>query len=700
MNARAVGGYRLAGTLHTGCCGVSHHLATSPSGRTVVVRHYGRPAERRPDLARLARLREAAPVGAVAVLDAGPDHVVTEYVEGGSLLARLTPAAAAGGPGESGGGAARTRPDTPADGPGDADSDAGSGAVEGAALRRLAIGTVTAVAAAHRAGLAPVGIRPSRVLLGPDGPRLLCAVPEVHDVLSGGHDTSPIDLEPGDLFAPERTRGGELGPATDVWAWAATVAYAAAGRDPFGGDGFGGRLARMAEGAASLAALPQGPLRELLADCLAVDPEVRPTAEQALLRLIEETVLVVPRPVPGPVPGPVPQSAGASAVEAAGAGRKRRRGVVAAAGVVIALVAGGVSAGVTLAVGEPGAGAARVAQQARPGGTWTPRAVAPADGPPAEGAEVPLPGGLGVAYEHPGDRVRLTSVRVGESRRYTRDPRTGRFGDAGPHTVVAEASPDGRYTASFNTLYAAAGDHLAVWFADHLTGERFSVPVLRPPYQSVGLSWSRRGDRLLLSVQRFEKVGEENQPFSAGYVIIDVAARSARFVPTGDGAEVRQAALATGGKVNPLSFYAEYRWMPDGRSVISRYLTAEWGQGVRVRDAESGRVTRMMHWVGHVVGAADMFSPSGGRFVTSGCAKRFAACVWTAAGGARVATVPTRKGAGMVGWYDEEHLIQVVPGDGDRSEVVVTDFAGEVVRVLAELRTPGEPLVDVRYTRG
>ncbi|WP_049577935.1 hypothetical protein, partial [Nonomuraea sp. SBT364] len=91
MSTVTVGGHRLAEALHEGCCQVVDHLATSPSGRTVVVRHYGSPDRRRPDLAGVARLREAAPVGTVAVLGAGPDFVVTEYVEGGSLLTRVTP---------------------------------------------------------------------------------------------------------------------------------------------------------------------------------------------------------------------------------------------------------------------------------------------------------------------------------------------------------------------------------------------------------------------------------------------------------------------------------------------------------------------------------------------------------------------------------------------------------------------------------
>lgn len=707
-----VGGYRLTGRLHVSCCDVVDYLAVAPSGRTVVLRRYGRPADRRPaDPGWAERMRQAAPVGTVAVLDSGADFVVTEHIEGGSLAGQ----AAAEPPAES-------------------------------ALRRLAIGTVTALAAVHRAGLAPAGIRPSRVLLGPDGPRLLCAVPEIHDQVGGSHDTSPIRLDQPAWPAPEQLRTGtdaDLDPhrparraratgpthpsgtarttarlrttdqakapqtkapqtkaaqaetaqakaeaadravmAVDVYCWAATIAYAAAGRDPFAADSEAQRLARMAEGAASLAAVPQGGVRDLLADCLADAPAARPTAEEALLRLVEETGLAAP---PDLVTPPKPPR------------RPGRALLITAAGVTIALVAGGTSAALTLAAAPEPAPKPTVAA---PTASWSARSVSPLPTPPANGTELTLPGGLGTAYENPADPVRLTSFRVDESRRYVRDPRTGAFNDVGPHTVAAEQSPDGRWLASFNSLYAATDDHLAVSFVDRLTGTRFSVPALGPPYQSLTLSWSRDSRRVLLTAQRIEPMNGEDVPLTAGYVIVDVAARTARFVPTGDGGEVKQAAKASDGRVKPIEHHAEYRWTPDGRSVISSFLTAEWGQGVRIRDADSGRATRMMHWTGEVQGLADWFSPSGEKFVTGGCAKVLSACVWKTADASRLHNVPLLKGAGFYGWYDENHLIVAASVKKGQRGIFVTEMSGKPVRVLAMINASDDVVVDMRYTRG
>ncbi|MCA2176387.1 hypothetical protein LDL08_09350 [Nonomuraea glycinis] len=694
-----VGGYRLTGRLHVSCCDVVDYLAVAPSGRTVVLRRYGRPADRRPaDPGWAERMRQAAPVGTVAVLDSGADFVVTEHVEGGSLAGQ----AAAEPPAES-------------------------------ALRRLAIGTVTALAAVHRAGLAPAGIRPSRVLLGPDGPRLLCAVPEIHDQVGGSHDTSPIRLDQPAWPAPEQLRTGtdadldphrparraratgsthpsgtarttarlrtndqakaaqaeaeaeaadRAGMAVDVYCWAATIAYAAAGRDPFAADSEAQRLARMAEGAASLAAVPQGGVRDLLADCLADSPTARPTAEEALLRLVEETGLAAPPDLATP---PKPPR------------RPGRALLITAAGVTIALIAGGTSAALTLAAAPEPTPKPTVAA---PTASWSARSVSPLPTPPANGTELTLPGGLGTAYENPADPVRLTSFRVDESRRYVRDPRTGAFNDVGPHTVAAEQSPDGRWLASFNSLYAATDDHLAVSFVDRLTGARFSVPALGPPYQSLTLSWSRDSRRVLLTAQRIEQVDGEDVPLTAGYVIVDVAARTARFVPTGDGDEVKQAAKASGGRVKPIEHHAEYRWTPDGRSVISSFLTAEWGQGVRIRDADSGRAIRMMHWTGEVQGMADWFSPSGGKFVTGGCAKILSACVWKTADASRLHNVTLLKGAGFYGWYDENHLIIAASVQKGQRGIFVTDMSGKPVRVLAMIKAADDVVVDVRYTRG
>ncbi|WP_237101903.1 hypothetical protein [Nonomuraea sp. MG754425] len=637
MNEASVPGYPPDERLHTGCCGVLTSLATAPSGRRVVLRHYTTPSLRRPSEPGWAeRMRQAAPVGTVPVLDGDAGYLVTEYVPGGSLADRVA-----------------------ADGP-----------LTGTELHRLAIPTMTALAAVRRAGLPPARIRPSRVLSADHGPVLLCVPPETHDRPPG--ETTParhiLRWE-----APEQTRGEPAGHPAEVYRWALTMMFAATGHDGF----------RPGGGPADPPATA-GALRDLLAACLADRPDVRPTAEQALLRLIEHTGLTGSPRRTRPVTG--------------------RTFRVAAAGVAIALVAAGGSAAVTVAVTAAAASRDAPAATPAPGPSlaagWTPRAVPPVTASPGPAAERPLPGGLGVAYERPSDPVRLASIQVGTSRRYVRDPRTGGFVDAGPHSMMAEPSPDGRWLATFNTLYGATENHLAVFFTDHLTGERFSVPVLRPPFQSMSLAWSRQSDRVLLSAHRYERINGATRPLTVGYVLIDVARRTARFVPTDDGEQIKQAAEAAGGRVDPIRFYANYRWTPDGRSVAARFLTAEWGSGMRLLDPDTGRTTRILHWVGLLQGNADWFSPAGDRFVTSGCADALVTCVWQAETGKRVATVPGRREAAVIGWYDDAHLIGLVSAAKDRRRVVLLNLSGKTVRVLAEVRAPADAVVDLRYARG
>jgi serine/threonine protein kinase len=157
----------------------------------------------------------------------------------------------------------------------------------GDALERTAVGTLTALTAIHLAGLAHRGLTPDNVLLGIEGPRV-----------------ADFGLGETAYRSPEQVRGEPAGPAADVFAWAATMAYAGTGREPFGDSAEAIVTARP-----DLDALPV-PLRDVVTACLAKMPAQRPTAQGAMLWLLGEEKATPPAPaIPAsPVPGarPVP----------------------------------------------------------------------------------------------------------------------------------------------------------------------------------------------------------------------------------------------------------------------------------------------------------------------------------------------------------------------------------------------------------
>src|SRR5690606_14919938 len=122
------------------------------------------------------------------------------------------------------------------------------------------------------------------ILLGPVGPRLSDAG-LVHALAGGNPATVGLAIQSTAYLAPEQTgRVDEpLGREADLFSWAATMAYAATGRAPFGADAPPNVVMSMiADGAPDVGGIPDG-LRRLLLDCLHKRPAERPTAEQVLL---------------------------------------------------------------------------------------------------------------------------------------------------------------------------------------------------------------------------------------------------------------------------------------------------------------------------------------------------------------------------------------------------------------------------------
>ncbi|GGT66821.1 serine/threonine protein kinase [Actinomadura citrea] len=173
------------------------------------------------------------------------------------------------------------------DGPSLHDVVAHDGPRSAAELERLAIGTVTALAAIHEAGIVHRDFKPNNVMLASDGPRVVDfgIARTVNSQESAVTATGMVVGTPGYL-APEQLTGAPLTPAVDIFAWAATMVFAATGQSPFEADTLPVIINRILNEEPDLSALPAGPLRDLIGRCLSKDAGLRPPAAQLLLNLL------------------------------------------------------------------------------------------------------------------------------------------------------------------------------------------------------------------------------------------------------------------------------------------------------------------------------------------------------------------------------------------------------------------------------
>ncbi|WP_406317613.1 protein kinase [Streptosporangium sp. NBC_01639] len=288
---RVIGPYRVVRGLGQGSTG-EVFLARDPDGRQVAVKLV------HPHLAVGPVFRQRFQPEAVAAsraarsciapvldtrLDGDQAYLVTEYVDGPDLRRRVE-----------------------SDGP-----------LTGSALGTLAVSTAVALQAVHAAGVVHRNLRPSAVLLGPLGPRVI------------GFGVAHLTGRAGTPWyvSPEETRGEEVGAASDVFAWGGVVLYAATGRAPSGGgtglygDHVGPGLTGLhGNGLEPGPAVPpggsvepdlsglHGPLRDLAGRALAWDPAHRPSV-QDILRILTGAANPITSLAP-PLAPPSPQDMG------------------------------------------------------------------------------------------------------------------------------------------------------------------------------------------------------------------------------------------------------------------------------------------------------------------------------------------------------------------------------------------------------
>ncbi|MFI9594261.1 WD40 repeat domain-containing serine/threonine protein kinase [Nonomuraea sp. NPDC052265] len=152
-------------------------------------------------------------------------------------------------------------------------------------LERLAAGTITALTAVHGAGIVHRDFKPSNVLMGQDGPRVIdFGIAKDMDVST---TASSVVGTPG-YMSPEQIAGEGATAASDVFSWAATVGFAATGEPLFGRDSIPAVMNRILHAEPDLREVPE-PLRAVLRACLAKEPVARPSAYDVLARLLGRT---------------------------------------------------------------------------------------------------------------------------------------------------------------------------------------------------------------------------------------------------------------------------------------------------------------------------------------------------------------------------------------------------------------------------
>ena len=271
MPVHSVGDYTLLSVLGEGGMGIVHLARHEPTGQRVALKVLrpqvvGDEEGRRRLDREVGSLQRVRSRWVAEIIDADPwgpvPYVVMRYVPGRSLH----------------------------------DEIADEGPIRGRDLQWFARCLIDAVAAVHDGGVLHRDVKPSNVIMEGRTPVLIdFGLARVADDPRITH-TGWLLGTPGYL-PPEILHGDDAAPASDVHSWAATVAFAATGRPPYGRGPSAAIMDRARRGEHDLAGIEPG-LREVLDLALSPDPARRPTVAQ-LQAWFRDPALSLAAPEPG-----------------------------------------------------------------------------------------------------------------------------------------------------------------------------------------------------------------------------------------------------------------------------------------------------------------------------------------------------------------------------------------------------------------
>jgi serine/threonine protein kinase len=252
-----VGSYRLLGVLGVGGMG-RVYLGESRTGQRVAIKVVradlaADPAFRRRFAREVAAARSVGPIVTAAVVDADTEAVVpwlaTSYIDGPNL----------------------------------ADLIRTSGPMTLPALLTLGASLADALAAIHRVNLVHRDLKPTNVVLDGRGAHIIDFGIALNPD-AAAMTTSRLVGTPS-YIAPERIRGADARPASDVFSLGSTLVFAATGRNLVSHGTVYVQIVQITMGRFDLSRVPS-PVRPIVESCLRLQPDDRPTAPELVRAFI------------------------------------------------------------------------------------------------------------------------------------------------------------------------------------------------------------------------------------------------------------------------------------------------------------------------------------------------------------------------------------------------------------------------------